>query len=393
MVDHYACLGVARTSEDVVIRAAYLALMRRYHPDTNPSPEAADRARQVIRAFAVLGDKEKRRLYDRQWHLHEPEVHISSRHKPVPVGPVGFAVTMLCVSVVVGVIWTMQPALVLPPEMVDQPNTRGSRDSSRNGGCTSTTVTKLVRRELMRQTMLMRGAGQSEFSDLASRVEMRTKSGPSLAGPVAGAISCSAAVTLDLPRGVESVAGNAALYGNIDYSVRMSPSGGPEIELTADPGLLVDLASLRKSSVPARDPGLVGATVADPISHASLPKAPAPAAAPRPTSRSAAGLPQPKPRLVNSQPRPRARPACDGDRWTTLICSDQNLAALNRQLADFERQSSSHANAQKRERLDRTRAQFEARRTECRSEACIRRALVARTIEVADIMRAAPVKP
>ena len=46
--DYYAILGVSPASEDVVIRAAYLALMRRYHPDRNASAEAAERARAIL---------------------------------------------------------------------------------------------------------------------------------------------------------------------------------------------------------------------------------------------------------------------------------------------------------------------------------------------------------
>lgn len=62
--DYYAILGVAPRSEAAVIRAAYLALMRRYHPDKNDSPAAIERAQAVIAAFAVLGDAEKRLGYD-----------------------------------------------------------------------------------------------------------------------------------------------------------------------------------------------------------------------------------------------------------------------------------------------------------------------------------------
>ena len=62
--DHYATLGVAPRSEAPAIRAAYLALMRRYHPDKNDSPEALDRAHAIIAAFAVIGDAEQRLHYD-----------------------------------------------------------------------------------------------------------------------------------------------------------------------------------------------------------------------------------------------------------------------------------------------------------------------------------------
>ena len=62
--DHYAILGVAPTAEPVAIRAAYLALMREYHPDRNSSPAAVERAQAIIAAFKVLGDFDQRSYYD-----------------------------------------------------------------------------------------------------------------------------------------------------------------------------------------------------------------------------------------------------------------------------------------------------------------------------------------
>ena len=62
--DHYATLGVAPRSEAAAIRAAYLDLMRRYHPDKNDSPTAVERAHAIIAAFAVLGNVEQRLRYD-----------------------------------------------------------------------------------------------------------------------------------------------------------------------------------------------------------------------------------------------------------------------------------------------------------------------------------------
>ena len=61
---HYATLGVATNSPSKVIRAAYLQLMRRYHPDKNPSAEAATRVRAVTAAYAVLSVPEERAKYD-----------------------------------------------------------------------------------------------------------------------------------------------------------------------------------------------------------------------------------------------------------------------------------------------------------------------------------------
>lgn len=65
-VDYYAVLGVAPTSDDVVIRAAYRALMLKYHPDTNADARSTTKASQINEAYKVLSDASKRAQYDRQ---------------------------------------------------------------------------------------------------------------------------------------------------------------------------------------------------------------------------------------------------------------------------------------------------------------------------------------
>jgi hypothetical protein len=62
--NHYHTLGVTPWAEDAVIRAAYVALMRTYHPDRNNDPQAQARVREITSAFAVLGDRQKRAAYD-----------------------------------------------------------------------------------------------------------------------------------------------------------------------------------------------------------------------------------------------------------------------------------------------------------------------------------------
>ena len=64
--DYYRVLGVAADSEDVVIRAAYRALMLKYHPDTFKGDRAtADRkAKEINAAYEVLGDPAQRARYD-----------------------------------------------------------------------------------------------------------------------------------------------------------------------------------------------------------------------------------------------------------------------------------------------------------------------------------------
>lgn len=63
--DYYAMLGVTPDADQAVIRAAWKALLRKYHPDTAQGvPDAADRTRAFNAAWAVLGNSNRRIAYD-----------------------------------------------------------------------------------------------------------------------------------------------------------------------------------------------------------------------------------------------------------------------------------------------------------------------------------------
>ena len=64
MKDYEEILGVSPNSETEVIAAAYKALMRKYHPDTNKSGDAAAKAQEINEAYETLKDPELRRQYD-----------------------------------------------------------------------------------------------------------------------------------------------------------------------------------------------------------------------------------------------------------------------------------------------------------------------------------------
>lgn len=64
--DYYSVLGVAPASEDVVIRAAYRALMLKYHPDKVGKSGGSDRASQINLAYEALSDPQRRKVYDQE---------------------------------------------------------------------------------------------------------------------------------------------------------------------------------------------------------------------------------------------------------------------------------------------------------------------------------------
>lgn len=67
--DYYEVLGVARTASEKEIKSAYRKLALQYHPDRNQgNADAEEHFKEAAEAFAVLGDQEKRPLYDRYGH-------------------------------------------------------------------------------------------------------------------------------------------------------------------------------------------------------------------------------------------------------------------------------------------------------------------------------------
>jgi len=68
--DYYEVLGVARKASDDEIKKAYRKLALKYHPDKNPEgrAEAEERFKELVEAYQVLSEPERRSLYDRYGH-------------------------------------------------------------------------------------------------------------------------------------------------------------------------------------------------------------------------------------------------------------------------------------------------------------------------------------
>ena len=62
--DHYAMLGVAADAAADTIKAAYRKKAAQFHPDKNPSADAAMRFREVQEAYETLSNPARRKAYD-----------------------------------------------------------------------------------------------------------------------------------------------------------------------------------------------------------------------------------------------------------------------------------------------------------------------------------------
>jgi molecular chaperone DnaJ len=66
--DFYEVLELRKGASEDDIKKSYRRLARKYHPDVNKDPGAEDRFKAVTEAYEVLGDAQKRAMYDQYGH-------------------------------------------------------------------------------------------------------------------------------------------------------------------------------------------------------------------------------------------------------------------------------------------------------------------------------------
>lgn len=89
MKNYYTILSVSTSAPAADIKRAYRRLALQYHPDKNPTASAEQFFKEVNEAYEVLGDQQKRALYDQQmfnpvYQAPAPQpTHRDPKYRPV----------------------------------------------------------------------------------------------------------------------------------------------------------------------------------------------------------------------------------------------------------------------------------------------------------------------
>jgi molecular chaperone DnaJ len=67
--DYYEVLNISREASDQEIKSAYRKMAMKFHPDKNPgNKEAEEKFKEAAEAYSILGDRDKRAVYDKYGH-------------------------------------------------------------------------------------------------------------------------------------------------------------------------------------------------------------------------------------------------------------------------------------------------------------------------------------
>jgi hypothetical protein len=391
--DHYSVLGVTPASEDVVIRAAYRALMRRYHPDADASEEAAERAREINEAYRVLSEPESRARYDEGLKQQSP-LRFDPEYRPGPPEPKRSRIAPVA-AIAVAAVAAGMVAFAVSPSLREfatlSLSSEVEQDAPEAGAavapakisakapadhCADPSANELIKAELFRRAAEVRPAERAGLERAAPHTHLRIVSASS-EGSGAAVGGCSAWLAIDFPRGLVVDGSRSNLNTEIGFALAASGQGLRLENLSGAEGLVRSIATL---GPPPREPEPMPSVETREIAAGARPSSPD-----RQIARAAATNTE---NATPKSPSEEVRSECAGaaSRSERIVCANRNLSSLDRQLALLYRQSWNEADEKKRAALIGTRQRFNDRRDACGSSNCLTAAYVTRLREISDIM-------
>jgi hypothetical protein len=243
--------------------------------------------------------------------------------------------------------------------------------------CASQATYELIKRDLFRRAAQVRRSDQAAFDQISGAAVVRMEN-PVMESEDSGtgAVHCSGSLSVDLPPGVAVVGGRRTLAADVDYTVQQAADGsGPVVLLTNADAIVTPLATLTREAAPppeannASDQNVV--VTQPPATNQGQP---------------AAQLPAPEPAQPPSTTRPSFSCANARSNGEIAICSDPNLAALDRDMSSEYGRAASVATPDQRALLRNTAHRFYAFRDRCPDRRCVAAAYTGRIREIHDII-------
>ena len=63
-MDYYQTLGISKDASTKEIKTAYRKLAFKYHPDKNKEGNSEEKFKQIVNAYSILSNDDKRKNYD-----------------------------------------------------------------------------------------------------------------------------------------------------------------------------------------------------------------------------------------------------------------------------------------------------------------------------------------
>jgi hypothetical protein len=376
MIDHYRILGLARSANRSAIRAAYLSAMRRFHPDQNPSPEAAERAKLISVAYATLSDPQRRAAFDRQLVANR-----AARH-PMPVftSPArgrNAAVVMSALAAVLIAFAATRPSMApTTPAEADRPVQLAKRPTaeSASGGCPASIGHDEARGALFRAAAWTTPGDLGAFAVAAAHSTVRATAVSSTGSEMLGNRRCEAVLLVELPPDLVTQHGARSLVTEVAFLPADKPGA---FDFEVDELVGSTLRSVTSAHAAIAPPPADGPPL--PLTDAVAPS-PAPAIVP------VRAQPAKKPEPTVAAALPARRPERPSRAASPAASSGIDLAALEQHQSLLYRQSYLQADGRKRALLLNNRASFLRRLGDCTSDRCRRDAYLSRNQQIVTIM-------
>lgn len=372
MADHYRTLGIAPTADEAVIRAVYVALMKRFHPDRDASPEMLKRAQDITAAYAVLSDPKKRAAYDDERAGLDPWARSAALPARRKRGFGGLALAGLAIAVVAGA-FALSPMIPIAEPLNRKVGvTAAATPSAAN--CTVIGDSERIRTALLSRLDEVGALDPIAAAALtASKFEIAAPADArDLAAP--GQVACLATVAITLPEPFITASGQGVVLSELQYSVsRTEPKSAMRVH--PDGRLVAALSGIRHQLAAVGNPMLEGDAIvreAPPSATSVDPQIVMPKPPSKPVRKTfAERVSGPVPARQVEAPRQERVAGLDG---------------IDRQTMNFYGQSLRNASGAKKGKLEASHSGFAQRLAACGSDTCRRETYLKRNVEISQIM-------